>query len=257
MGNLFKAERYKLFHSFAFWAALMLLLIYGFYNANEYIEFGFYNGTTWDAVFVTSFSGLFNSLAADQLFILPIFAGVMAYNIGREFSTRTLSIQVASGLNRRDIFVSKAIVNTLAYVALFLSIPMGAMIKGIFHYGIGDPLDNILNVIRTCCFTLITMGAVFITSMLIAFLFKSGIWAGITTAVTWFVLTYVFAMAAEEQIMVLNIWNPIYHFRHMLEIGSSIHGGNIIDFPAILVCTCLIAVCSIIMLKNFAKSDLK
>jgi ABC-type transport system involved in multi-copper enzyme maturation permease subunit len=257
MGNLLKAERYKLFHSFAFWVALMLLLIYGFYNANEYIEFGFYNGTTWDEVFVTSFSGLFNSLAADQLFILPVFAGVMAYNIGREFSTRTLAVQVASGLNRRDIFVSKAIVNTLAYVALFLSIPMGAMIKGIFHYGIGDPLDNILNVIRTCCFTLITMGAVFITSMLIAFLFKSGIWAGITTAVTWFVLTYVFAMAADEQILVLNIWNPIYHFRHMLEIGSSIHGGNIIDLPAILVSICWVAVCSIIMWKSFAKRDLK
>lgn len=257
MGNLLKAERYKLFHSFAFWVALMLLLIYGFYNANEYIEFGFYNGTTWDEVFVTSFSGLFNSVAADQLFLLPVLAGIMAYNIGREFSTRTLAVQVAAGLNRRDILISKAIVKTLAYVVLFLAIPTGAMVKGIIHYGTGDLLDNILNVLRTGCFTCITMGAVFIISMLIAFLLKGGIKAGITTAVTWFVLTYVFAMAADEQILVLNIWNPIYHFRHMLEIGSSIHGGNTIDLPAIFACTCWVAVCSIIMWKNFAKSDLK
>ena len=257
MGNLLKAERYKLFHSITFWVILIILPIYGFINADGYINYASYAGASAQAVSVTSFSGLFNSLAADMLMPLAIFAGVMAYNIGREFSSRTLSVQVAAGLNRRDIFVSKAIVNTLAYNALFLAIPFGATVKGIMHFGAGDLLDNILNILRTCCFTCFTMGAVFISSMLIAFLLKGGIKAGITAAVGWFVLVYVFAMAAQSNILALNIWSPIYHFRHMLEIGSSIHGGNIIDLPAILVGICWVAVCSIIMWKSFAKSDLK
>lgn len=256
MSNLIRMEFYKLRHNLLYWLALLALLFWGFTGAQEYIDFASYNTVGWDDIAVTSFSGLYNSMTADCLFLVSILAGVISFTTGREFSLRTLSSEVASGLNRRDIFISKAIVNILAFDLLMIAQPLGGIVKGIQHYGVGDLPDNILNVLRTSLYIFIIYSAVFMFCVLIAYLFRNGIVAGIVSAVFWFVLLYVFAILCDKDLNAVKVL-PLYHSRKILDVGSSLHGGNIINIPAILCSVAWVSVCSIITWRAFKKADLK
>lgn len=257
MSNLIRMEFYKLRHRIFYWLALLGLIIYGFTGAQEYIDFASYSTVKWDDIAVTSFSGLYNSMTADSLMLIALMAGLMAFTIGREFSLRTLSSEVASGLSRRDIFTSKAIVNTLAFDLLMIAFPLGGVIKGISYYGVGDLPDNILNILRTSIYIFIIYSAVFMSCVLIAYIFRNGIVAGIVSAVLWFVLVYVFAILCANDLTAVNMSLPLYHSRKILDVGSSLHGGNIIDIPAILCSVIWVSVCSIITWRAFKKADLK
>jgi len=257
MSNLIRMEFYKLRYNLLYWLALLGMVIFGFTDAQEYIDFASYSTVKWDDIAVTSFSGLYNSMTADSLIFVTLMAGLIAFTIGREFSLRTLSSEVASGLNRRDIFVSKAIVNILAYDLLMIAHPLGGMVKGILHYGVGDLPDNILNVLRTSIYIFIIYSAVFMCSVLIAYIFRNGIVAGIVSAALWFVLAYVFAMLCNTDLTAINMLLPFYHCRKILDVGSSLHGGRIIDIPAILCSVIWVSVCSIITWRAFKKADLK
>ena len=257
MSNLIRMEFYKLRHNLLYWVGLLALLFWGFTGAQEYIEYASYNTVSWEDIAVTSFSGLYNSMTADCLILVAIMAGIMSFVLGREFSLRTLSSEVAAGLNRSDIFISKAIVNTLAFDLLMIAQPLGGLAKGIQHFGAGDLLDNILNILRTSLYIFIIYSAVFMCCVLISYIFRNGIIAGIVSAVLWFVLTYVFAMLCDQEITAVNMALPLYHSRKILDVGSSLHGGNIINIPAILCSVVWVAVCSIITWRVFKKADLK
>lgn len=255
MSNLIKAERYKITHRLTYPLGILAMLIIGFLSAEGYIKQ--YTGADMTHIPVTSISGLFNSMMADIVILIVLAAGILAYFTGREFSLRTLSTEVTSGHDRKDIFISKIIVNPLAYDILMFMYPLGGIIREFSRFGPGDITDNILNILRTSLYMLLFFSVIFIIAMMIAFLLKSGIAAGITSTIVLFMMSYLFAMAAENKITAVNILHPVYYLRRILDIGSSISGGRIIDIPAILVGLLWISVCSIIMWVRFRKSDLK
>lgn len=257
MDNLLRAERFKLVHRFSYWIGLGAMLIFGFLSAGGYMDSGKYWGVSTTPVSVTSFSGLYNSMAADSLLITVIVTGILALMVGQEFHKRTVSSEVSSGHNRRDIFLSKVIVNAVAYNIIMVAYPLSGTIKALFHYGSGNLLDNLLNILRTSFYMFLSNSAIFVFAIMIAFLIKNGVIAGIVTTVLCLVMTYAFALAMSHDITAYNIVFPFYHFRKTLEIGSSISGGKIISIPAIIVCVLWMAICGIIMWSKFAKSDLK
>ncbi|MCR4649388.1 MAG: ABC transporter permease [Lachnospiraceae bacterium] len=257
MDNLLRAERYKLFHRFTYWIGLAVMFAFGFISAKGYIDDGMYFATTSEPVPVSSFSGLFNCMAADSLILVVIVTGILSLIIGMEFHKRTMSSEVASGHKRSEIIFSKIMVNTIAYNVIMLAFPYAGIIKAVIYYGTGNLLDNILNILRTSAYMVLAYTAIFAFAILLAFLFKNGVVAGIVTTIICFAMTYAFAISCGSTGLAFVFVLPFYHFRKALEVGSSIDGDQIINVSSLIVCSLWIAICVIITWRKFAKSDLK
>lgn len=256
MNNLIKAERYKLFHNWAFWALLIGMILLGFFSGSGYRQY--YLAHDYEKIAVTSFSGVFNSMVADSTMPLVAVCAMLAWFMGRDFSLRTISTEVASGHSRRDIFISKAVVNLIAFNAVMLLYPMAGAIHEIGYFGIGDLTGNILNILRTGLYVLLLQSAFFLITITIAFIVRNGIVSAIVAPIVSFGIMLVFAAGVENQMPVAIYYlNPIYRLREATAMGSSISSHGLILVPAIITGVVWIAACSMIIWKTFVKGDLK
>ena len=251
MGNLIKMERYKLFHNIVFWILGIGMPILGFFSGSGYRNYYLAHDST--PIQVESFSGVFNAMVADTLILLVAVCGVLGWFIGREFSLRTISSEVASGNKRFDIFMSKTIVYLVAFNVIMILYSLMGAISQIGYFGVGDLGNNILNILRTTVYTVIFQSVLYLIVITLAFILRSGV----KTAIAGPLVTFGIMIAFVYLPVVLNYANPMYRFREITAMGSYFSTSGIINIPALLVAVVWLAACSIIIWKNFAKSDLK
>lgn len=256
MGNLIKMERYKLFHNIIFWVLLIGMPILGLISGSGYRQYYLAHKAT--AIPIESFSGTFNAMIADSLIILVAICGLLGWFIGREFSTRTISAEVASGNNRFKIFLSKTIVYLAAFNSIMLLYSLMGAIGEIRYWGTGDLGNNILNILRTGIYTVIFQSVLYLIVITLAFILRSGLKTAIAGPIVSFgiMITFVSTMTNDLP-TTFNFINPMYRFREITAMGSHFTSQNAINAPALLVAVVWIAACSIIIWKSFAKSDLK
>lgn len=253
MSNLLRAERYKLLRDPIFLISLAVMFILGLVMADGYRNGG--NGLD-SLIPVSSISGLFNASMSDISLLTIIIPGLMALDLGNEFSQRVLSSEVASGHSRRDIFLSKAIVYLIGYGLVCLAFPLAGVIKEFGYYGAGDIADNTLNILRTTIYMFILTGVLFAIALTTAFIIKNGIAAAIVTIILNFgqMLTFLYA---KDHIWITYL-HPIYDLRIVtMTGGSTLKGTDIFDIPSIVCGFVWIGLCSIIILRYFKKADLK
>lgn len=251
MGNLIKMERYKLFHNIVFWILGIGMPILGFFSGSGYRNYYLAHDST--PIQVESFSGVFNAMVADTLILLVAVCGVLGWFIGREFSLRTISSEVASGNKRFDIFMSKTIVYLVAFNVIMILYSLMGAISQIGYFGVGDLGNNILNILRTTVYTVIFQSVLYLIVITLAFILRSGV----KTAIAGPLVTFGIMIAFVYLPVVLNYANPMYRFREITAMGSYFSTNGIVCVPALLVAVVWLAACSIIIWKNFAKSDLK
>lgn len=253
MSNLLKAERYKLLRDPIFLICTAVMFILGFVMADGYREAA--NGLD-SMIPVSSISGMFNSAVSDISLLTLFIPGLLALGLGNEFSQRVLSSEVASGHGRRDIFLSKAIVNFIGYNLVCLVYPVAGVIKEFGYFGAGDIADNCLNILRTTVYMFLLTGALFFIAMAASFVIKNGIAAAIVTTVLNFglMMTFVYAKAYTW----VTYIHPMYNLRIItMTGGSTFKGAGIFDIPSIVTCLVWIGSCSIIIWTSFKKADLK
>ena len=256
MNNLIRSERYKLFHNLAFWALLIGMVLLGFFSGSGYRQF--YLAHDYSRIEVTSISGVYNSMVADSLMILVAVNAMLGWFTGRDFSLRTISTEVASGHSRKDIFLSKAVVSLSAYNLVMILYPLAGAIHEISYFGIGNLTGDLLNILRTTLYLLLLQSAVFLITITISFVLRSGIMSAIASPIATFGLMLVFASGIENHWPIaMNYLNPMYRLREVTSMGSSISSQGLILVPAVITGIVWIAVCSMIIWKTFAKGDLK
>ena len=241
MGNLIKMERYKLFHNIVFWILGIGMPILGFFSGSGYRNYYLAHDST--PIQVESFSGVFNAMVADSLILLVAICGVLGWFIGREFSLRTISSEVASGNKRFEIFMSKTVVYLVAFNVIMILYSLMGAVSQIGYFGIGDLGNNVLNILRTTVYTIIFQ-SVFLRN-------------GVMTAIAGPLVSFGIMIAFVYLPVVLNYANPMYRFREITAMGSYFSTNGIVCVPALIVAVVWLAACSIIIWKNFAKSDLK
>ena len=256
MGNLIKMERYKLFHNIVFWILGIGMPILGFFSGSGYRNYYLAHDST--PIQVESFSGVFNAMVADTLILLVAVCGLLGWFIGREFSLRTISSEVASGNKRFDIFMSKTIVYLVAFNLIMILYSLMGAVSQIGYFGVGNLGNNILNILRTTVYTVIFQSVLYLIVITLAFILRSGVKTAIAGPLVTFGIMIAFCSIMSEGLpVVLNFANPMYRFREITAMGSYFDTSGIINVPALLVAVVWLAACSIIIWKNFAKSDLK
>lgn len=256
MNNLIKSERYKLFHNPVFWILLAGMTLLGATSGSGYTKY--FLAHTHDRISITSFSGVFNAMVADSTLLLVAVCAMLGWFMGREFSLRVISTEVASGHSRTDIFISKTIVNLCAYNIVMILYCLAGAISQIGHFGTGNLSDNVLNILRTVFYMILLQSAFFLITITIAFILRNGIKTAVVAPIVSFSIAMIFVFAVQKGWSAsITYLNPIYRLREVTSMGSAIGGNGIILFPAIITGILWIAACSIIILKSFTKSDLK
>ncbi|MBR2295509.1 MAG: hypothetical protein IJ869_07095 [Clostridiales bacterium] len=256
MNNLIKAEKYKLFHNFVFWALLIGMTVFGFMGGSGYRMN--YLAHNYDPIEVTSFSGVFNAMVADSLFLLVAVCAMLGWFMGREFSARWIASEVAAGHKRSHIFLSKTLVNVIAYNIVMIVYPLAGAISQISYFGIGDLTGNILNILRTCIYMFLLQSAFFFITIMIAFLMRSGIKTAIAAPVVSFAIALLFANGVEHHWNIATLYfSPIYRLREVTAMGSQLTSTGLILVPALATALLWIGGCSMIIWKSFSRSDLK
>ena len=225
--------------------------ILGFFSGSGYRNYYLAHDST--PIQVESFSGVFNAMVADTLILLVAVCGVLGWFIGREFSLRTISSEVASGNKRFDIFMSKTIVYLVAFNVIMILYSLMGAISQIGYFGVGDLGNNILDILRTTVYTVIFQSVLYLIVITLAFILRSGV----KTAIAGPLVTFGIMIAFVYLPVVLNYANPMYRFREITAMGSYFSTNGIVCVPALIVAVVWLAACSIIIWKNFAKSDLK
>lgn len=251
MGNLIKMERYKLFHNIVFWILGIGMPILGFFSGSGYRNYYLAHDST--PIQVESFSGVFNAMVADSLILLVAICGVLGWFIGREFSLRTISSEVASGNKRFEIFMSKTVVYLVAFNVIMILYSLMGAVSQIGYFGIGDLGNNVLNILRTTVYTIIFQSVLYLVVIALAFILRNGVMTAIAGPLVSFGIMIAFVYLP----VVLNYANPMYRFREITAMGSYFSTNGIVCVPALIVAVVWLAACSIIIWKNFAKSDLK
>ena len=251
MGNLIKMERYKLFHNIVFWILGIGMPILGFFSGSGYRNYYLAHDST--PIQVESFSGVFNAMVADSLILLVAICGVLGWFIGREFSLRTISSEVASGNKRFEIFMSKTVVYLVAFNVIMIIYSLMGAVSQIGYFGIGDLGNNVLNILRTTVYTIIFQSVLYLVVIALAFILRNGVMTAIAGPLVSFGIMIAFVYLP----VVLNYANPMYRFREITAMGSYFSTNSIVCVPALIVAVVWLAACSIIIWKNFAKSDLK
>lgn len=251
MGNLIKMERYKLFHNIVFWILAIGMPVLGFFSGSGYRNYYLAHDST--PIQVESFSGVFNAMVADSLILLVAICGVLGWFIGREFSLRTISSEVASGNKRFEIFMSKTVVYLVAFNVIMILYSLMGAVSQIGYFGIGDLGNNVLNILRTTVYTIIFQSVLYLVVIALAFILRNGVMTAIAGPLVSFGIMIAFVYLP----VVLNYANPMYRFREITAMGSYFSTNGIVCVPALIVAVVWLAACSIIIWKNFAKSDLK
>lgn len=251
MGNLIKMERYKLFHNIVFWILGIGMPILGFFSGSGYRNYYLAHDST--PIQVESFSGVFNAMVADSLILLVAICGVLGWFIGREFSLRTISSEVASGNKRFEIFMSKTVVYLVAFNVIMILYSLMGAVSQIGYFGIGDLGNNVLNILRTTVYTIIFQSVLYLVVIALAFILRNGV----MTAIAGPLISFGIMIAFVYLPVVLNYANPMYRFREITAMGSYFSTNGIVCVPALIVAVVWLAACSIIIWKSFAKSDLK
>ena len=251
MGNIIKMERYKLFHNIVFWILGIGMPILGFFSGSGYRNYYLAHDST--PIQVESFSGVFNAMVADSLILLVAICGVLGWFIGREFSLRTISSEVASGNKRFEIFMSKTVVYLVAFNVIMILYSLMGAVSQIGYFGIGDLGNNVLNILRTTVYTIIFQSVLYLVVIALAFILRNGVMTAIAGPLVSFGIMIAFVYLP----VVLNYANPMYRFREITAMGSYFSTNGIVCVPALIVAVVWLAACSIIIWKNFAKSDLK
>lgn len=251
MGNLIKMERYKLFHNIVFWILGIGMPILGFFSGSGYRNYYLAHDST--PIQVESFSGVFNAMVADSLILLVAICGVLGWFIGREFSLRTISSEVASGNKRFEIFMSKTVVYLVAFNVIMILYSLMGAVSQIGYFGIGDLGNNVLNILRTTVYTIIFQSVLYLVVIALAFILRNGV----ITAIAGPLVSFGIMIAFVYLPVVLNYANPMYRFREITAMGSYFSTNGIVCVPALIVAVVWLAACSIIIWKSFAKSDLK
>lgn len=251
MGNLIKMERYKLFHNIVFWILGIGMPILGFFSGSGYRNYYLAHDST--PIQVESFSGVFNAMVADSLILLVAICGVLGWFIGREFSLRTISSEVASGNKRFEIFMSKTVVYLVAFNVIMILYSLMGAVSQIGYFGIGDLGNNVLNILRTTVYTIIFQSVLYLVVIALAFILRNGVMTAIAGPLVSFGIMIAFVYLP----VVLNYANPMYRFREITAMGSYFNVSGVINVTALLVAVVWLAACSIIIWKSFAKSDLK
>ena len=251
MGNLIKMERYKLFHNIVFWLLVIGMPVFGFFSGSGYHNYYLAHDTT--PVNIETFSGVFNAMVADSLMLLVAICGVLGWFIGREFSLRTISSEVASGNKRFEIFMSKTVVYLVAFNVIMILYSLMGAVSQIGYFGIGDLGNNVLNILRTTVYTIIFQSVLYLVVITLAFILRNGVMTAIAGPLVSFGIMIAFVYLP----VILNFANPMYRFREITAMGSYFNVSGVINVTALLVAVVWLAACSIIIWKSFAKSDLK
>ncbi|MBP5260816.1 MAG: ABC transporter permease [Clostridiales bacterium] len=255
MSNLIKAERYKLFHRLSFWLGCIAMLGFGILLGFDCLETR--NASILEVIPTNNLSDYFSGMIADSLILTVLVPPLLSFIIGREFSTRIITAEISSGHSRREIFFSKLIVHVLACDFIMLLFPIGGLIRYGYKFGTEDLMLNILKILRTCGNIFVVYSAIFMISILIAFIFKSGLISGITSAIVWFCLSWVYGIEFQSNTKMIRMANPNYYIRRISDMGSYLNHSKVFDIPAVLGSIIWIAVCSILMWYLFRKRDLK
>lgn len=256
MGNLIKMERYKLFHNFVFWILLIGMPLLGFISGSGYRNYYLAHDTT--PIKIETFSGVYNAMVADSLIFLVAICGVLGWFIGREFSLRTISSEVAAGNKRFEIFLSKTVVYLVAFNVIMILYSLMGAVSQIGYFGIGNLGNNILNILTTTFYTIIFQSVLYLVVITLVFILRNGVMAAIAGFLASFGIMIAFSsIAAEGLPVILNFANPMYRFRETIAMGSYFNVSGIVNVPALLIAVVWLAACSIIIWKNFVKSDLK
>ena len=251
MGNLIKMERYKLFHNIVFWILAIGMPVLGFFSGSGYRNYYLAHDTT--PINIETFSGVFNAMVADSFILLVAICGVLGWFIGREFSLRTISSEVASGNKRFEIFMSKTLVYLVAFNVIMILYSLMGAISQIGYFGIGDLGNNVLNILRTTVYTIIFQSVLYLVVITLAFILRNGVMTAIAGPLVSFGIMIAFVYLP----VILNFANPMYRFREITAMGSYFNVSGVINVTALLIAVVWLAACSIIIWKNFAKSDLK
>ena len=251
MGNLIKMERYKLFHNIVFWILAIGMPVLGFFSGSGYRNYYLAHDST--PINIETFSGVYNAMIADSLILLVAICGVLGWFIGREFSLRTISSEVASGNKRFEIFMSKTVVYLVAFNVIMILYSLMGAVSQIGYFGIGDLGNNVLNILRTTVYTIIFQSVLYLVVITLAFILRNGVMTAIAGPLVSFGIMIAFVYLP----VILNFANPMYRFREITAMGSYFNVSGVINFTALLIAVVWIGACSIIIWKNFAKSDLK
>ena len=251
MGNLIKMERYKLFHNIVFWLLAIGMPVLGFFSGSGYRNYYLAHDTT--PINIETFSGVFNAMVADSLILLVAICGVLGWFIGREFSLRTISSEVAAGNKRFEIFMSKTVVYLVAFNVIMILYSLMGAVSQIGYFGIGDLGNNVLNILRTTVYTIIFQSVLYLVVITLAFILRNGVMTAIAGPLVSFGIMIAFVYLP----VILNFANPMYRFREITAMGSYFNVSGVINVTALLIAVVWLAACSIIIWKNFAKSDLK
>jgi len=256
MNNLIKTERYKLFHNPIFWALLAGMTVLGALSGSGYSQY--FLAHSHERISITSVSGVFNAMVADSIFLLVAVCAMLGWFMGREFSLRTISTEVSSGHSRLHIFLSKTIVYVVSYNIVMILYSLAGAISQIRLFGTGDLTGNILNILRTCFYMILMQSALFLITITIAFVLRSGIKTAIVAPIVSFSIAMIFVSAIQNKLPAAVLYiNPVYRLREATSMGSALIGKDIILLPAIFTGILWIAACGIITWKSFSKSDLK
>ncbi len=251
MGNLIKMERYKLFHNIVFWILAIGMPVLGFFSGSGYRNYYLAHDST--PINIETFSGVYNAMIADSLILLVAICGVLGWFIGREFSLRTISSEVASGNKRFEIFMSKTVVYLVAFNVIMILYSLMGAVGQIGYFGIGDLGNNVLNILRTTVYTIIFQSVLYLVVITLAFILRNGVMTAIAGPLVSFGIMIAFVYLP----VILNFANPMYRFREITAMGSYFNVSGVINVTALLIAVVWIGACSIIIWKNFAKSDLK
>jgi ABC-type transport system involved in multi-copper enzyme maturation permease subunit len=251
MGNLIKMERYKLFHNIVFWILAIGMPVLGFFSGSGYRNYYLAHDST--PINIETFSGVYNAMIADSLILLVAICGVLGWFIGREFSLRTISSEVASGNKRFEIFMSKTVVYLVAFNVIMILYSLMGAVSQIGYFGIGDLGNNVLNILRTTVYTIIFQSVLYLVVITLAFILRNGVMTAIAGPLVSFGIMIAFVYLP----VILNFANPMYRFREITAMGSYFNVSGVINVTALLIAVVWIGACSIIIWKNFAKSDLK
>ena len=256
MGNLIKMERYKLLHNLVFWIFAIGMPILGFVMGSGYRNFFIAHNN--DRIAIETFSGVFNAMVADSLMLLIPVCAMIGWFAGREFSLRTISAEVASGNKRFDIFISKSVVYLVAFNVVMVIYSLCGAVSQIPYFGAGDVGNNILNILRTSVYMVLLQSTLFMLVIALAFIFRNGVITAIAAPIIVFVIMDAFIEVIQHDLpVVLDYLNPMYRFREITAMGSYFNVSGLLNIPALLTVVVWIGACSIIIWKNFAKSDLK
>ena len=119
-------------------------------------------------------------------------------------------------------------------------------------YGFENIAYELLVIVKTMLEVFVCSSVVFLIAILFAFFIKNGIVAGVANAIVTFVLTLMFATFAGLELNFLNILNPFYYMRDILDPSS-----GFINIQAMLVTSALFAVLFAALWKSFKRGEIK